>query len=99
MNSACLLDVMHAKLKKSILLLPLLFIISGSALANEYVQTIRGTVQEKNLLSPLEGAVLYLDNDSLNTQRSGPDGSFEFREVPVGSHEIHCRMQGYKEVV
>lgn len=63
----------------------------------QFTQTIRGTVNESVLQTPVAGAtVTLLGNKSVITDSLG---NFRFYNVPVGNHSIRITHVGFKEAV
>ncbi|MCC6724551.1 MAG: hypothetical protein IT258_08570, partial [Saprospiraceae bacterium] len=53
--------------------------------AQEILQTIRGTVTDKETNIPLIGAeVLLLNSDPIVGDATDPDGHFKIEKIPVG---------------
>jgi hypothetical protein len=66
---------------------------------NKMVQTVRGTVVDKNVQIPLPGAtVIVLNSNPLLATSADGDGKFRFQNVPIGRHAFQIRMMGYKDV-
>ena len=77
----------------------ILFFSTNFLLAQEYTQTIRGTVIDAISKSPLPGAnVVVINSNPLIGTVSGNDGSFELKNVPIGKLDIAVRFIGYKPV-
>lgn len=73
-----------------------LFTVSTGTLA-QFTQTIRGTVTESVLQTPVAGAtVTLLGNKSVITDSLG---NFRFSNVPVGNHTIKVTHVSFKEAV
>lgn len=65
----------------------------------QYSQTIRGTVVDKNLQMSLPGAYVSLVSDSMKDAVTDEDGKFRLEKVPVGRHELKITFFGYKEMM
>jgi len=64
--------------------------------AQKPVQSVRGTVFEKETEFPLPGAtILILDTDPQLATISEPDGKFKIENVPVGRYNIQIGFLGY----
>ena len=74
--------------KISIFLFLLFNIVFAQAQTEPLTQTLKGTVTDKNLLSPVSGAYVKLDNDSNKVSMTDKNGAYEFKNVPVGRHKI-----------
>jgi hypothetical protein len=60
------------------------------------VQTIRGTVVDKDTRQPLTGATVFLpDLETTLGAVTEYDGTFVLEKVPVGRHTLVCRYIGY----
>jgi Carboxypeptidase regulatory-like domain len=60
--------------------------------------TITGTVQDRETQAPLVEAVVQLLNSEFKTV-TDQNGRFEFRNVPLGNHEIKVSHLGYETFV
>jgi hypothetical protein len=79
----------------------LLFMISVCQTLNvsaQFTQTIRGTIIDPLLHSPIAGATVTIAGTQLSTI-SDESGNFRFREVPAGSYSLLVTHIGYKEAV
>ena len=69
-----------------------------------YVQPFRFTnqdgqpVTDKNLLSPVVGAYVKIDNDSTKVTMTDKNGAYEFKNIPVGRHKITATHIRYAEI-
>ena len=81
---------------KSFVLLALLFSYQLSK-AQVMQQTIRGTVTDKNLMLPIAGARITVDNDSSLCDTSDANGVFEIARVNLGRHKITATHFNYAE--
>lgn len=75
----------------------ILFIFSASATFAQFTQTIRGTVTESVLQTPVAGATVTLLGGS--TVITDSLGQFRFTNVPVGNHSIRITHVNFKEAV
>jgi hypothetical protein len=80
------------------ILLLLGFILSASSLrGQEFIQTIRGTVLDKESKTPLTGAeVAVLTTEPLIGTTTDLDGYFKIEKVPVGRHTLRVTYLGYE---
>ena len=77
------------------LCLALLFLSIG-AYSQDYSQTIRGTVVDKQSQSPLPGAsVVLLNSTSPIGVQTDIDGNFKLEKVPLGRQGIQVTFLGY----
>lgn len=76
------------------------FLFAAKFFSQEYTQTIRGTVADKVLQTPLQGAVVTLLNSVplKNTYTDG-DGGFKLKAVPIGKQSLRVSLVGYKDAV
>lgn len=64
------------------------------------VQTVRGTVSDKSLKTPLPGAtILVINTQPLLVTIADADGNFRLNQVPIGRQNILIKMMGYKELL
>jgi len=78
----------------------LLCLSATSLLSQELLQTIRGTVLDKQTQSPLPGVVLSLiGSNPLKVATTNENGAFRIDEVPIGRWQLHISMISYKEKV
>lgn len=77
----------------------LLLLLAGSLnlQAQTLKQTIRGTVTDKNLLQPIKGVRIVIDNDSLLCDTSDANGQFEINNVVVGRHRVNAYHSTYND--
>lgn len=83
-------------MKTKALLLACLF-MPLSIIAQNHVQTFRGTVFEQETLTPLIGANVMVENTNLGTS-TDLEGQFAIPEVPTGRHNIVVTYLGYEPV-
>jgi hypothetical protein len=82
--------------KRTLVFLVNLWIVS--AYAQQYTQTIKGTVTDKNLMSPIEGAHITIDSDSTKHAQTDKNGNYEIRDVQVGRLRITASHVNYAEI-
>ena len=86
--------------KKIFLLLACLFALGYTAQAQNYTQTLKGTVLDKAVKSPLIGAtVVVLDLQPPMGAMTDADGRFRLPAVPVGKYTLRVTYLGYKEAL
>ena len=87
------------KLFCKLLLMGLLCSYSTYLSAQQYTQTIRGKVIDKDAQTPLIGATIAVQNDGamLGTV-TDIDGTFKLQNVPVGRRDISISYLGYEPV-
>ncbi|MBI5917134.1 MAG: carboxypeptidase-like regulatory domain-containing protein [Bacteroidetes bacterium] len=80
------------------ILLMLGFLLAALCLrAQEPVQTIRGTVLDKETQAPLTGAeIAVLTTDPLTGDISDADGNFKIEKIAVGRHTLQVTYLGYE---
>jgi hypothetical protein len=67
--------------------------------AQSLTQTVRGTVKDKQINSPLPGAIVVLLNSQPSRGcASDNDGSFKLEQVPVGRQSFRISLAGYHEI-
>ncbi|WP_205503879.1 carboxypeptidase regulatory-like domain-containing protein [Rufibacter psychrotolerans] len=63
-----------------------------------YTQTLRGTVKDGGLGTPLIGAtVMLVSVNPMRAVSTGLDGSFSLEKLPIGRHSLRVTYLGYKE--
>lgn len=68
--------------------------------AQSLTQTVRGTVIDKQIKSPLPGAVITLHNSNpLKGTATDIDGNFKLEQVPVGRQSFTITLLGYHEII
>jgi CarboxypepD_reg-like domain len=68
--------------------------------AQPITQTIKGTVLDKSIKSPLIGAsVVLLSTQPLRGATADDNGFFKITGIPVGKHTLKISYVGYKDVV
>lgn len=82
-------------------LLSLLFFISIFIASNaQFVQTIRGTILDKESQYPLVGVnVIVLESDPIKGTATNEKGEFELTNLPVGKHSLQITYLGYQTAV
>ena len=76
----------------------LCFTVTG--VAQNYTQTLKGTVLDKAVKSPLVGATVVLPGvEPAMGAMTDADGRFRLPAVPVGKHVVRITYLGYKELV
>ena len=83
---------------KNLVLILTLFISVLSVNAQEYKQTIRGTITDSETQETLPGAnIVILDTDPLMGGSSDSQGNYQIDNVPVGRHNIKVTYMGYED--
>jgi len=78
----------------------LLLLLSLTANAQTYTQTLKGTVLDKAVKAPLIGAtVALISTDPQRGAMTDTDGRFRLSDVPVGKHTLRITYLGYKEAI
>ncbi len=67
--------------------------------SQSYTQTIKGTVIDKVLQSPIKGAEIIFGFDSSKYTTSNENGEFELKNIAVGRIKVIVRHIQYQEVV
>lgn len=74
-----------------------LSILSLTIKAQNYTQTIRGTVIDKVSQTPIPGAVIQIVNENpVKVSSSDASGNFQLTNVSIGKKTIHVTYLGYK---
>ncbi|GAB4025342.1 TonB-dependent receptor [Spirosoma gilvum] len=74
-----------------------IFLISLSLQAQPFTQTIRGTVIDQSLQTPLPGAtVVILNSSPVKGTSTNAAGEFKLTQVPVGRQTLQISVIGYK---
>jgi hypothetical protein len=93
-----MLSLFYMLLKKFIFPL-LLFLCYASLQGQEYTQTIRGTITDKDSKIPIIGAnVILLNNSPVVGTVSDVNGNFRISSVPVGRQDIRVTLLGYNTI-
>lgn len=75
-------------------------LFAAAGMAQHFTQTLKGTVLDKAVKSPLTGAtVVVLGVEPAMGAMTDADGRFRLPSVPVGKHTIRVTYLGYKELV
>ncbi|MCU0435555.1 MAG: TonB-dependent receptor [Bacteroidia bacterium] len=97
---------MSASLQKLLLslilsvLLLCLFAITSLAQTATLVQTVRGTVVDKQIRTPLPGAVVsIIDLVPPKGTATDVEGRFRLAQIPVGRHTLKVMLTGYEELM
>ena len=61
-------------------------------------QTVKGTIIDRALKTPLVAATIRLLNGTHNTTISDTTGHFYFKNIPVGRQSIQITYEGYKPI-
>lgn len=78
-------------------LLILTVLLPVAAVAQQLVQTVRGTVVDEDSRMPLIGAaVVVMGTDPLKGATTDIDGRFEITGIPVGRHSLRVQYMGYE---
>jgi hypothetical protein len=78
----------------------LIFFLSLHGFGQDLVQTIRGTVKDKETLEPIIGAKIEItESDPYNAVVSNYDGKFRLESVPIGRQTIIVTFIGYDPVL
>ncbi|GAB4045403.1 carboxypeptidase regulatory-like domain-containing protein [Spirosoma litoris] len=73
------------------------FLLSPFVYAQSLTQTIRGTVIDQSLQTPLPGAtVVILNSSPVRGVSTDAGGQFQFMQVPVGRQTLQISVVGYK---
>ncbi|MBL7775094.1 MAG: carboxypeptidase-like regulatory domain-containing protein, partial [Saprospiraceae bacterium] len=82
---------------KTIALAAALVCLCGSLAAQQYTQTLKGTVLDKAVRVPLAGAtVVLLGADPVIGATTDAEGRFRLPNVPVGKHQLRVSYLGYQ---
>jgi hypothetical protein len=77
-----------------------LCLTSCSLSAQTFTQTIRGTVMDQSLQTPLPGAtVVVLNTTPLQGTSTDPTGQFQLTKIPVGRQTLQISAVGYKNIL
>lgn len=79
----------------SIFLLAYLTPLTGQ----DYGQTIRGKILDKQTQSPLPGAIIQVLNLENKNAISSPEGEFKISDVALGRWQVKVTMLGYREIM
>ncbi len=79
-------------------ILSLLF--ASAVFAQNLTQTIKGTIVDKSIKTPLIGAnIVILNSNPLKGATADEDGRFKIEGVPVGKHALKITFLGFKEII
>lgn len=85
---------------KNIFFSAILLLLTDPLSAQNYTQTLKGTVLDKAVKTPLIGAtVALISADPQRGAMTDVDGRFRLTDVPVGKHTLRITYLGYKEAV
>jgi hypothetical protein len=88
------------KKRVELTLIFLILIISKTIFAQDFTQTIRGTILDKQSHSPVPGVtVILLDSTKNIGTTTDVDGNFEIKSLPIGRISIKAFLMGYAPVV
>jgi CarboxypepD_reg-like domain len=83
-----------------LLLVLLLFLVVSPLSSQNLTQTIRGTIIDKQIKSPLPGVVIQvLNSNPAKGASTDIDGNFRITEIPVGRQSLKISFTGYKEII
>ncbi len=90
--------LINTKMKKYIPIL-LILVSVKTGIAQDYRQTVKGTIIDKESHVPIEFATIYLANTTYNNGAiSDENGNFKIENVPVGRITLQISFVGYKTV-
>ncbi|MBC7426156.1 MAG: carboxypeptidase regulatory-like domain-containing protein, partial [Bacteroidia bacterium] len=72
-------------------------LLSASGFAQNLTQTVRGTLMDKQLQTPLQGAVIIVIGTEISAV-SDSTGLFILNNVPIGRRDFKVSLPGYFEV-
>lgn len=72
-------------------------LFSGTFLAQDLSQTIRGTVVDKQTQNPLPGAIVQVTGVEGKNAITDDDGKFRIEKVPIGRRQVKITLLSYKE--
>ncbi len=77
-----------------------IFALSNTLFAQNYRQTVKGIVLDKNLQEPLPGTTVRIETgDTLLQTITDTAGRFRIGQVPIGRHNIAAIRLGYKALI
>jgi len=83
--------------KRSVITLVIL-LLSFSAFAQQYTQTVRGKIIDNDSQLPLPGAsIIIIGSDPLIGTTSGQDGRFRLEDIEIGRVSLAISYIGYEE--
>jgi hypothetical protein len=78
----------------------LLLIVCKISYSQEYTQTVKGTVLDKDTKAPLWGAsVIVLNSSPLIGVLTDSTGKYKIKNVPVGRHSLKISFIGYEDMM
>ena len=78
----------------------LLSLLSIQSFAQQFTQTVRGTVYDSELDMALPGAnVIIMVGDEMRGVSTDAQGRFKLEEIPVGRQTLKVTFMGYDEIV
>ncbi len=84
----------------SVITIVLVFVFSNTLFSQNMTQTLKGTVSDKAIKSPLIGAnVVILNSNPLKGATVDEEGHFKIEDVPVGKHSLKITFMGYKDLI
>lgn len=84
--------------RKKNLLLAALILLTSTLSAQNFTQTVRGTIVDKVSQMPLPGAnLVVLNTDPLLGTTTNVDGNFRLQNIPIGTYTMRVSFMGYKE--
>jgi len=84
-------------MKKKISFLVIICLSIANIMAQQSVQTIRGSITDAVTGSPIPGAVIQVINiEPKITAIASSDGSFELANIPIGRWAVEASSDGYK---
>ena len=87
-------------MKYQFILFFILVILNVNKVSSQnYSQTIRGSVKDKETQQPVVGAIIYINTTTpVMTSITDNNGLFKLSHVPVGRHIIKVSYIGYKDI-
>ncbi|MFH0867477.1 MAG: TonB-dependent receptor [Bacteroidota bacterium] len=80
-------------------ILLLSFLLSNKLAAQEFTQTIRGTVTDKTTNTPIPGAnIIIVDSSPFMGVASDIDGKFRLENIKIGRVDLKVSFVGYNDV-
>lgn len=84
---------------KQIILLVIFVIFTGLLNAQDYRQTVKGKIIDKESHKPVEFATVLLTNTTFSTGTiSNENGDFKIEKVPVGRVALQVSFVGYESI-
>lgn len=85
-------------MKTIFILFPAMLCLIFRVAAQNFTQTVRGTVLDKSLQTSLPGAtIILLNSNPVRATTADETGNFRLTQVPVGRHTLEVKMMGYKD--